>query len=66
MARTLLMASQDHFNVFLLMKHVENLQNDPARKRKNGFDAFPLEAFDEDFSTGELHDRTSLHTASEN
>jgi hypothetical protein len=56
------MASEDHLNVLLLMKHVENLQNDTTRKGKNRLDAFPFEAFDEDLSTRELHDRTSIHT----
>ena len=42
MARALLMAGQDDFNVFLLMKHVENFQHDTTRERKNGLDTFPL------------------------
>ena len=64
MARTLFMASEDDLNVLLLMKRVENLQNDTARKRKNGLHTFPLEAFNEDLSTCELHDGTSIHPAS--
>jgi hypothetical protein len=59
------MASEDHLNVLLLMKHVENLQYDTTGKRKNRFDPFPFQAFDEDLSTSELHDRTSIHTTSE-
>jgi hypothetical protein len=66
MTRALLMTRQDNLEVFLLVEHVENLQNDPAGKRENGLHTLPLEAFDEDLSTGEFHDGTSLHTASEN
>jgi hypothetical protein len=53
------MASENHINVLLLVKHVEDLQNDTTGKRKNRLDALPLEAFDEDLSTCELHNRTS-------
>jgi hypothetical protein len=66
MARTLFMASENHLNILLLMKHVENLQNDATGKRKDCLDTFPFEAFDENLSTCELHDRTSIHTASNN
>ena len=66
MTRALFMTRQDDLEVFLLMEHVENLQNDAAGKREDRLHALPLEAFDEDLSTGELHDGTSLHTTSEN
>jgi len=65
MARSLFMASENHINILLLMKHVENLQNDTTRKRKYRLDAFPFEAFDEDLSTCELHNRTSVLATSE-
>ncbi len=55
MARALFMACQDHFNIFLLVKRIENLQHDTAGKRKDRLHAFPLQTFDEDFSTGEFH-----------
>jgi hypothetical protein len=48
------------------MKHIENLQNNTPRKRKNRLDAFPFETFDEDLSTCELHDSISILTTSEN
>ena len=66
MARSLLMASEDHFNILLLMKHIENLQNNTPGKRKNRLDPFPFESFDEDLSTCELHDSISILTTSEN
>ena len=46
MARTLLMACQDDVYVFLLMEHVENLQDDATGKREDRLDPFPLEALD--------------------
>ncbi len=55
MARALLMACQDYFNIFLLVECIENLQDDSTGKRKDSLDSFPLQAFDEDFSTGEFH-----------
>src|SRR4029077_11339424 len=63
MARSLFMAGEDHFNILLLMKHVENLQNDATGKRKNRLDAFPFEAFDENLSTCDLNDRPPIRTA---
>jgi hypothetical protein len=56
MARTLFMTRQNHFNVLLLMESIENLQDDSPRKCEDGLHAFPLQTFDEDFSTGEFHD----------
>ena len=44
----------------LLMKDVENFQDDTTRKRKNCLDAFPFETLDEDLSTCELHDNASV------
>jgi hypothetical protein len=55
MACTLLMACQDYFNVFLLMECIENLQDDSTGKSKDRLHSFPLQTFDEDFSTGEFH-----------
>ncbi len=49
------MARQDDFHVFLLMKRIENLQHDPAGKREDRLHPFPLQAFNEDFCTGEFH-----------
>jgi hypothetical protein len=66
MAGPLLMASKDHFNILLLMKDVENFQDDSTRKRKNCLDAFPFETLDEYLSTCELHDNASIRTTNEN
>src|SRR5262245_4432282 len=63
MTGSLFMAGQHHFNIFLLMQHVENLQDDAAREREDGFHPFPFQAFDEDFGPGERHSQPSSPSA---
>ncbi len=57
------MPRQDHFNIFLLMKRIENLQHHAAGKRKDGLNPLSLQAFDEDLSTGECHDNPPSNRA---
>jgi hypothetical protein len=54
-AGTLLMASQHHLNVLLLVQHVEDLEDNPPRQREEGFHSFTLEAFDKNFGACQFH-----------
>src|SRR5512146_3077458 len=55
MAGPLLVPCEDHFDIFVLIQHVENLEHHPTRKCKDRLHAFALEAFDKDFSACEFH-----------
>jgi hypothetical protein len=54
------MAGQDHLDVLLLMKHVENLKHNAPRQREKRLHAFTFEAFDKDFSACQFHTEPPL------
>ena len=56
----LLVTSEDHLDILLLVQNVENLQHDASRKTKERFHAFLFQTFEKYLRSRELHDPTPL------
>ena len=55
MACTLFVARENYLNILLLMKDIEDFQDDAAGESKESLHPFALQTFQKDFGSRELH-----------